>query len=345
MNGIDSFSSLDSVFVVAEAGVNHNGSLDTAKQMAYEAKEAGADAVKFQTSIPEKSMSRFAELAEYQEKNIGKRVSMLDMARSLSLTFKDFERLKRYCDEIGLLFLSTPFHTEAAVFLNDLVPFFKVSSGEIVNKEMLEFIGSTGKPVILSTGMSCLGDIEDAFLYLNSQRDKVALLHCTTNYPCPYEEVNLKAMLTLKEAFKTVVGYSDHTLGIEVPIAAVAMGAKIIEKHFTLDRSMKGPDHAASLEPSELNRMIACIRNLEKALGSGIKEPNPSERRIMLKTRKSLTAKSDIERGTILTKENVTFKKPGTGIPPKFAEIVLGRKVVKDIRQDETITWDHMMEE
>ncbi len=342
MNGTNIFKNLKNVFVIAEAGVNHNGDLLKAYRLVDEAKKAGADAVKFQTSIPSKSISKYAKMAKYQIDNSGEETSMIEMVKKISLPFDSFKKLKKYCDEIGIIFLSTPFHLEPVDFLNDLVPYFKVASGEIVNYPLLKSIAKKKKPIILSTGMSYISDIERALRVIyNEGNNNIIILHCTTNYPTPYEEVNLKAMHTLATAFKLPVGYSDHTLGIEVPVAAVAMGAKIIEKHFTLDKNLPGPDHKASLEPNELKEMVKAIRNIEMALGDGIKKPNDSEIEIMKVARKSLIATRDIRAGEIIKKSDITIKRPGTGILPKFGDIVIGMKLINDIKQDETFRWEN----
>lgn len=342
MNGTNIFKNLKNVFVIAEAGVNHNGDLLKAYRLVDEAKKAGADAVKFQTSIPSKSISKYAKMAKYQIDNSGEETSMIEMVKKISLPFDSFKKLKKYCDEIGIIFLSTPFHLEAVDFLNDLVPYFKVASGEIVNYPLLKSIAKKKKPIILSTGMSYISDIERALRVIyNEGNNNIIILHCTTNYPCPFEEVNLKAMQTLAVAFKLPVGYSDHTLGIEVPVAAVAIGAKIIEKHFTLDKNLPGPDHKASLEPGELKEMVKAIRNIEMALGDGIKKPNDSEIEIMKVARKSLIATRDIRAREIIKDSDIAIKRPGTGISPKFKEIVIGMKLINDIRQDEPFGWEN----
>ena len=333
----------DKVFIIAEAGVNHNGNIELAKKLIDVAKEAGADAIKFQTFKAEKVISKYAEMATYQKNNLKKSMKQIEMARGFELKFRDFTELKEYCDKKDIVFLSSPFDEESVDFLDGLVPYYKVPSGEIINYPYLKLIASKGKPVILSTGMATLSDVEKALNTIKEVDPKIEiyLLHCTTNYPCPYNEVNLKAMLTLKEAFKLPVGYSDHTLGIEVPVAAVAMGACIVEKHFTLDKNLPGPDHKASLEPHELKMMVRSIRNIEKALGNGIKSPNKSELSIMKNVRKSLVAKKDIRKGTKISVEDVAIKRPGTGISPEFLDIIDGKILTKDIREDEPLTWEH----
>jgi len=339
MNGIDT----SKVFIIAEAGVNHNGSLDLAYQLIDVAKDAGADAVKFQTFKAENVVSKLADKAEYQKKTTGSDKSQLEMVKKLELSFGDFVKLKKYCDKKGIMFLSTPFDHQSINFLYDLVDIYKIPSGEITNYPYLKHIAAKNKFIIMSTGMANLGEVEEAINTIRSvnSQAQISLLHCTTNYPTSYEEVNLKAMQTLAAAFQLPVGYSDHTLGIEVPVAAVAMGAKIIEKHFTLDKKLPGPDHKASLEPNELKEMVKAIRNIEMALGDGIKKPNKSETEIMKVARRSLIATRDIKAGEIIKESDIAIKRPGTGILPKFKEIVIGTKLVNDIRQDEPFRWEN----
>jgi len=327
--------------IIAEAGVNHNGSLDLAKQLVVAAKEAGVDYVKFQTSVPEKLISKFASMADYQKKNIGKEESQLDMLRKLVLNLDDFAILKDYCDEVGVKFMSTPFDLTSIDVLEPLgMDYWKIPSGEITNLPYLRKIAKLHQPVILSTGMSCLGEIEDALRVLTEEginKEQISLLHCNTEYPTLFEDVNLKAMLTLKECFDVRVGYSDHTKGIEVPIAAVAMGAEIIEKHFTLDKTLPGPDHVASLEPQELKAMVDSIRNIEKATGSGIKQVSSSEKKNIAIARKSIIAARDIKAGETFTEENLTVKRPGNGINPMRWDEVIGQVAKRDFVEDELI--------
>ncbi len=330
-----------SVFIIAEAGVNHNGNLEIAKKLIDVAVESGADAVKFQTFKAENLVNFYAEMAEYQKKNLGKVKSQIEMLKELELSFDDFEELKKYCDEKEIIFLSTPFDIESARFLRDLgLDIFKIASGEITNYPLLKEIGSYGKQIILSTGMADLGEIEDALDVLienGTKEEDITVLHCNTEYPTPFEDVNLRAMLTIKEAFKVNVGYSDHTPGIEVPVAAVALGAVVIEKHFTLDKELPGPDHKASLEPYELKAMVNAIRNIEKALGNGIKKPSKSEKKNISVARKSIVAKRDIKKGEIFTEENLTVKRPGTGISPMRWKEIIGKKAPRDFKKDEII--------
>ncbi len=338
MNGINTSKR---VFIIAEAGVNHNGRLDLAYQLIDVAKEAGADAVKFQTFIPDKTISKFADKANYQKKTTDKNESQLEMIKIIALSFEDHKKLLEYCKSKNIKFLSSPFDLDSIDFLNKLgLDTFKIPSGEIINLPYLKNIGSLNKKLIISTGMANLGEVEfaiDILVKSGTKRENIAILHCTTNYPCPYKEANLKAMLTLKEAFKLTVGYSDHTLGIEVPIAAVAMGARIIEKHFTLDKKLPGPDHKASLEPGELKEMVKAIKNIEVALGDGIKKPNKSEIEIMKVVRKSIVASKSIKKGEIFTKTNITIKRPGTGISPMRWDEVIGEKANRDFKDDELI--------
>ncbi|MGF7400331.1 N-acetylneuraminate synthase [Thermoanaerobacterium thermosaccharolyticum] len=327
------------VFIIAEAGVNHNGDIENAKKLIYVAKKSGADAVKFQTFKSEKVISKFAQKAEYQKETTGESDTQLDMVKKLELPYKDFKELKKYCDEVEINFMSTPFDLDSIEFLNELnIDVFKIPSGEITNLPYLIKIAQTNKPIIMSTGMSTLDEIEAAINILRQNGSgEITLLHCTTEYPAPYKDVNLRAMKTLRERFKVNVGYSDHTKGIEIPIAAVAMGATVIEKHFTLDRNMEGPDHKASLEPDELKAMVQAIRNVESALGDGIKRPTESEIKNIAIARKSIIAKRDIKKGEIFTEENITVKRPGNGISPMKWFEVLGKTAVRDFKEDELI--------
>ena len=330
-----------STFIIAEAGVNHNGSLDLAKKLIDVAVEAGADAVKFQTFKAEKLVSKKAQKAEYQKQTTDAAESQYDMIKKLELDEPAHRELIRYCGEKKIRFLSTPFDHESIELLNTLgMEIFKIPSGEITNLPYLRHIGGLGKEVILSTGMADLGEIEDALDLLVSSgtpKEKITILHATTEYPCPMDEVNLRAMGTIASAFGVRTGYSDHTRGIEVPIAAVAMGASVIEKHFTLDRTMEGPDHKASLEPDELCAMVAAIRNIEKALGEGIKKPSPSEAKNMAVARKSIVAARPIRAGEVFTSENIAIKRPGTGISPMRYDEIVGERAARDYEEDEPL--------
>ena len=328
-----------SVYIIAEAGVNHNGKLDLALKLCDAAKEAGVDAVKFQTWKTENIVTAQARQAAYQTENTGKEESQFDMLKNLELSYDHFRCIQDYCKKIGIDFLSTPDEEESLLFLVSLgLPSIKVGSGEVTNIPYLRKIGACKKPVILSTGMSNLAQVATAYdTLLKAGAAEVSLLHCTTNYPCPMDEVNLKAMVTLRDAFKCHVGYSDHTMGTEIPVAAVALGAEIIEKHFTLDRTMEGPDHKASLEPTELKLMVQQIRNIEAALGDGIKRPNKSEAENAKVVQKSILAKRPIKKGEILTDENLTVKRAGTGIPASLWDAVMGCYAIKDYVIDEPI--------
>lgn len=327
------------VFIIAEAGVNHNGKLELAKELVDKAKEAGVDCIKFQTFKSGNCVTSNAEKAAYQRQQAGTDENQLEMLRELELSFDDFIELKNYCDIHNIMFLSTPFDLESVDFLANLgIKFWKVPSGEITNLPYLFKIAKTHKPVIMSTGMSNLDEIQAALNILQENGSgEITLLHCTTEYPAPYEEVNLRAMLMLKEKFNTPVGYSDHTRGIEVSVAAVAMGATVIEKHFTLDRSMEGPDHKASLEPHELKAMVSAIRNVELAMGDGVKKPTQSEMKNIAVVRKSIVASRYIKKGEIFSEDNLTTKRPGNGISPMRWYEVLGQRAVKDFEEDELI--------
>ena len=329
------------VFIIAEAGVNHNGKLDLACKLVDAAMEAGADAVKFQTFKPEKVVSKFAEKAKYQKETTDAAESQLDMIKKLDLGYEAFVELKKYCDKKGIVFLSTPFDLDSIEFLDQLgLDIFKMPSGEITNLPYLRKIGSLNKQVIMSTGMANLKEVKEALDVLIScgtDKKDITILHCNTEYPTPFDDVNLKAMLTIKDELSMKVGYSDHTLGIEVLVAAVALGAEVIEKHFTLDKNMEGPDHRASLEPDELKAMASAIRNIEKAMGDGIKKPSPSELKNKPIVRKSIVAAKDIRKGEAFTEENLAAKRPGTGISPMRWDEISGRIAKRDFSADELI--------
>lgn len=327
------------VFIIAEAGVNHNGSVELAKKLCLAAKEAGADAVKFQTWITEKIITKTVGQAAYQIENTGSSQTQFDMLKALELPHEAFAEIKRYCDEIGITFASTADERDSLDFLIELgIPFIKIGSGEIGNIPYLRYIGSKKMPVILSTGMSSLADVERS---LDALREggatDITLLHCTTNYPCPYDSVNLRAMDTLKAAFGYEVGYSDHTIGIEIPVAAVARGAKVIEKHFTLDRHLDGPDHLASTEPEEFRRMVDAIRNVEVALGTGIKKPTQTEFEISEVVLKRIVAKKIIPAGDLLTEDNLCVKRSETGTPASAWDLILGTHARRTFDTDEGI--------
>lgn len=324
--------------IIAEAGVNHNGSISMAKKLIRAAKSSGADIVKFQTANVDSLVTESAAMAEYQRHNTGQEKSQKEMLKKLLLKFEDFEDLASYCMEVGIKFLSTPFDIESVRFLDKLQDIWKIPSGEITNYPYLVEIGRTKKDVILSTGMSDLHEIHDAVDVLKSNGTKnITLLHCTTEYPAPIEEINLNVMETLRKEFGCPVGYSDHTQGIEIDLAAVAMGATIIEKHFTLDRSLPGPDHKASLEPDELKAMVSGIRKVELARGTGVKRPTASERKNRDIARKSIVAAKAIKQGEIFTTDNLTTKRPGSGVSPMRWNEVLGERAVRCFEEDELI--------
>jgi N,N'-diacetyllegionaminate synthase len=327
-----------SVYIIAEAGVNHNGSYELACKLVNAAKSAGVDCIKFQTFKSHNLVSHTAQKADYQKSATGGG-SQVDMLKKLELSYDEFLSLKAYCDRVGLCFLSTPFDFESVSFLNSIdMPFWKVPSGEVTNLPYLEVIAKTGKPVIMSTGMCEMEEIKAAINVLRANGTKdIKLLHCNTEYPTPFEDVNLKAMQTMRNAFGLEVGYSDHTNGIEVPVAAVALGATVIEKHFTLDRNMEGPDHKASLEPDELTAMVNSIRHIEASLGSGDKTPSPSEKKNITVARKSIVAKTRIKKGELFTENNLTVKRPGSGISPMQWHEVIGTKAIRDFEEDELI--------
>lgn len=327
------------IFIIAEAGVNHNGDIKIAKQLIDAAVKSKADAVKFQTFISEKCISVNAEKASYQRAAVGETGSQLDMIKKLELKFDDFCELKEYCEKNNILFMSTAFDIDSARFLNEIgLDIFKIPSGEITNYPLLKVIGQFRKKVIMSTGMSEISEIRSAIEVLRQYgTEDISLLHCNTQYPTPMKDVNLRAMLQMQREFQLPVGYSDHTLGIEVPIAAAALGATIIEKHFTLDRNMEGPDHRASLEPSELKDMVKAIRNIEAALGDGEKRVTTSERENMQIVRKSIVASVPIRKGEIFTEDNLAVKRPGNGISPMCWNEVLGQTAARDYDVDEMI--------
>ncbi|WBW95440.1 N-acetylneuraminate synthase [Oceanirhabdus sp. W0125-5] len=330
--------SKDRVYIIAEAGVNHNGNIELAKKLVDKAKWAGADAVKFQLFKSEKMTSSSAEKADYQRKTTGEVESQLQMLKKLEIGYSEHRILMDYCEEVGIDFLTSPFDLESIKELCELgLELIKIPSPEITNLPYLRKVAETNKKVILSTGMSDMDEVKSAIEVLESGCKEIILLHCNTEYPTPMEDVNLLAMVTLKEELKKEVGYSDHTLGIEVPIAAVALGAKVIEKHFTLDKGMTGPDHKASLEPEELKQMIQSIRNIEMAMGNGIKKPSKSELKNKEIARKSIVADVDIKEGEIFTEENITCKRPGSGISPMEWDKVIGTKAKRTFMSDELI--------
>lgn len=331
-------------FIIAEAGVNHNGDIVLAKKMIDVAADAGADAVKFQTFHAEDLVTQTAEKADYQKITTDGEESQFDMLKELELPENVFYELSAYAAARGIIFLSTPFDEKSANLLEGIdVPAYKISSGDITNFPLLKVIAEKRKPVILSTGMSTLGEVEEAVFYLQENGiDDIIVLHCTTSYPAPVESVNLRAMETMRVAFNVPVGYSDHTEGTSIPIAAVAMGANVIEKHFTLNRTMDGPDHAASIEPDELGFMVKSIRGIEKSIGDGIKKTTKEEQKTVNLARRYIVIKNPIKSGDILTYDKIAIKRSHIGIQPKYLDKVVGMRVNKNMQIDQSITWDDL---
>jgi len=328
-------------FIIAEVGVNHNGDVNLAKKLIEVAREAGAEAVKFQTFKAEEVVTQSAKKAGYQKETTSSEESQFEMIKKLELSGRDFEELSTYAREKGVIFLSSPFDKGSVDLLDRLgVPAFKVGSGEITNFPLLKHIAGKKKPIILSTGMSTLGEIEEALKIIQEEGvEEIILLHCVSCYPAKIEDMNLRAMETLRYAFKLPVGLSDHSIGITMPIAAAALGACVIEKHFTLDKNLPGPDHRASLEPEELKQMVKAIRDVERALGDGVKRPSAEEEENKKVARRSLVARVDIPEGAVITEEMLDVKRPGIGIEPRYLDIVVGRKAKKNIKPGELITF------
>lgn len=330
------------VYIIAEAGVNHNGELQKAFQLIDVASDAGVDAVKFQTFNPDSLVTPDAGKADYQKQTTDAQESQHEMLQRLALSHADHYELIKYCKERKVVFLSSPFDIDSVNFLDSLhLPFFKIPSGEITNLPYLRHVASKNKPVVISTGMARMGEVESALRILMDaglRREQISILHCTTEYPAPFNEVNLRAMRTMAQAFGCRIGYSDHTPGIEISVAAVAMGATIIEKHFTLDKNMEGPDHKASLEPDELKSLVASIRNVEVALGTGFKEPSLAELKNTTIARKAIVAATDIKPGEIFTEQNLTSKRISmVGISPLRWDEMIGRKAARSYHKDEAI--------
>lgn len=335
------------VFIIAEAGVNHNGDIKIAEKLIDTAVEAGADAVKFQTFKAAKVVTAKSAKAKYQIENTADDESQYEMLKKLELSEDAHKYLFAYCKEKDIIFMSTPFDEDSADFLDGLgMTIFKVPSGEITNKALIKHIASRKKPVLLSTGMSYLEEVGKAIGWIkeaggiSGDNKNLTLLHCVSNYPAQFDDINLRAMETMKTAFGLPVGYSDHTRGIEVPVAAVAMGAEVIEKHFTLDRTMEGPDHKASLEPQELREMVKAIRNVERAMGNGIKRPAKSEEHMRSIARRSLIAVRTLNAGDAITSDAIAVKRPGTGIAPEYRESVINKIAVRQIDEDSVINWE-----
>lgn len=327
-------------FIIAEAGVNHNGSLDLAKKLVNAAKESGADAIKFQTFKTEDLVTKDAKKAEYQNKTTREN-SQYEMIKKLELSDDDFRELALYADKKGIMFLSTPFDIESVNLLDEIgVPLFKLGSGEITNFPLLQHVASKGRPVILSTGMATMDEIEEAVDLLHDKVKSLTLMHCVTSYPAEIHDTNLKVIETLRSTFKVPVGFSDHTPGIEMAMAAVALGSDVIEKHFTLNKNLEGPDHKASLEPPEFKKMVHSIRNVESGMGNGIKKLTDTEKEIKRVARKSIVARVQIPQETIITEDMLAVKRPGTGIKPKYLESIIGKKTTSEIKKDEVIRWN-----
>lgn len=338
---------MNKVFIIAEAGVNHNGDLKLAKKLIDIAVDAGADAVKFQTFKAENLVTKSALKAKYQQKNTSTNKLQFTMLKKLELSINDFKNLFAYCEKKNIIFISTPFAEESADMLDNLgMTIFKIPSGEITNKFLIQHIAAKNKKIILSTGMASLNEIDKAvnWIYEVNSKPRLTLLHCTSNYPAAIEDVNLLAIKTMKKVFGLPIGYSDHTLGMEISIAAVTLGATVIEKHFTLDKNLKGPDHKMSLEPPELKAMIKAIRNVEKAMGDGVKKPALSEKNVKEIVRKSLVAKRDIKAGEVIKLNDLNIKRPGTGISPEFKEIIVGMQIKKNVKADTVIKWEDFKE-
>lgn len=334
------------VKIIAEAGVNHNGDIKIAFQLIDAAKEAGADYVKFQTFIPELLVSKEARKADYQQQNTGIEGTQQQMLKKLALTYDQFDELFNYCKTVGIGFLSTGFDEKSIRFIDSLkVDFHKIPSGEITNLPYLRLIGSLGKRILLSTGMATLDEVTDAINILYEQKvtkDQITVLQCTTEYPAPFNEVNLLAILSMSQSLGVKTGFSDHTSGIEIPIAAVALGATVIEKHFTLSRQLPGPDHKASLEPGELAAMVKAIRNVELAMGTGIKSPSLSESKNITAARRSIHLSNDLPMGHVLQEQDLIMKRPGDGISPMMLNKVIGKTIKYNLIKDTRLTWEHL---
>ena len=333
-----------SVYIIAEAGVNHNGSLELAKRLIFEAKSAGVDAVKFQTFKAEKLVSLKAPKADYQKKNADSSDSQYEMIKNLELTESQHYELKSYCEELGIVFLSSAFDLDSIDFLKKIgLKLFKIPSGEITNYPYLKKISNIAEEIIISTGMSNYEDIDKALTLFKENgfdKDKITVLHCNTEYPTPFKDVNLKAMLSIRDKFGVAIGYSDHTKGIEVSIAAVAMGATVIEKHFTLDNNMIGPDHKASLNPIEFKYLVKCIRNIELALGDGYKVVSESEKKNINIARKSIHSKQKLAKGHIISENDIEMKRPGDGISPMLMNDIIGKKLLVDVDFEHKFKWE-----
>ena len=335
------FFNKNSTFIIAEIGVNHNGNVDLAKKMIKSASDCGVNAVKFQTFVSEDLVCENAKTAEYQERNTNEN-SQLEMLKTLELSFDDFFELKKYAEECGVMFLSSPFDFKSVDLLEKLdVLIYKLGSGELTNFELINYVLKTDKPLIISTGMATLEEIKDTYDFIEN-KDKLVILHCITGYPTTFEEANLNFIKTLQNEFDVPIGFSDHSPGIELPIAAVAIGACVVEKHFTLDKSLPGPDHKASLNPDEFKAMVSAIRNVEVAMGDGVRKFSKNEEEIKNVARKSIILNDDIHAGDVIKKGMLSIKRPGTGIPPKEINNIVGKTSIKDLKAGTLLKWEDL---
>ena len=329
----------NSTFIIAEIGVNHNGDIDLAKKMIKSASDCGVDAVKFQTFVSEDLVTEDAKKAQYQNENTSEK-TQLEMLKKLELTFDDFKELKDYALANNVMFLSSPFDKKSVDLLESLdVPAYKLGSGELNNFELIDYVQKTGKPIIISTGMATLDEIEETYDFIEN-KDNLIILHCITGYPTSFEEANLNFIKTLQSQFDVPIGFSDHSQGIELPIAAVALGACVVEKHFTIDKSLEGPDHKASLNPAEFKAMVDAIRNVEVAMGDGVRKFSENELEIKKIARKSIVLNKDVKKGTVINREILAIKRPGTGISPKNIDELVGKKVIKNLNMGHVLKWN-----
>lgn len=333
------FLNKNSTFIIAEIGVNHNGSVDLAKEMVKSASICGVDAVKFQTFVSEDLVTENAKTAKYQENNTNEN-SQLEMLKKLELSFDDFHELKRYAEDCGVIFLSSPFDFKSVDLLEKLnVSLYKLGSGELTNFELIDYVLKTNKPIILSTGMATLDEIKETYNHIKN-KDNLVILHCITGYPTSFEEANLNFIKTLQNELDVPIGFSDHSPGIELPIAAVALGACVVEKHFTLDKTLEGPDHKASLNPDEFRAMVSAIRNVEVAMGDGVRRFSKNEKEIKQVARKSIVLNENVKKGSVLKREMLSIKRPGTGISPKYIDDVIGKTAIDDLNINHVLKWD-----
>jgi len=336
------FLNKNSTFIIAEIGVNHNGSVDLAKTMIKSASMCGVDAVKFQTFVSEDLVTENTKTAEYQENNTNEN-SQLEMLKKLELSFDDFHELKRYAEDCGVIFLSSPFDFKSVDLLEKLnVSLYKLGSGELTNFELIDYVSNTNKPIILSTGMATLEEIKETYNHIKN-KDNLVILHCITGYPTSFEEANLNFIKTLQNELDVPIGFSDHSPGIELPIAAVALGVCVVEKHFTLDKTLEGPDHKASLNPDEFKAMVSAIRNVEVAMGDGVRRFSKNEKEIKQVARKSIILNENVQKGTVLKREMLSIKRPGTGISPKYIDDVIGKTVIADLNINHVLKWEDIL--